>query len=612
MRLVTKINTALGGLIGLSVALNFAALEFTVAPGFAALEEQMARANHERVLEAVSSLEERVRGSARDYAAWDDTYAFMAGGQEDYLDKNINPEALAALDVNFFVIVDNSGKIVVNEGWLYAGDEPVPARLLDAPALDPALLQAVGGEEPGDGLLQTAHGLAAVGYSQVLRSDLSGNSPGMLLLGSLIDMEALQNTTKVSFRIDPPAAAQPAAGEEVMLASDDGAVRTSSTLAGLTGSAVGQLESTTPRAISRLGQNTIWAALGLIVAAGIATLIALAVLLRKIAVTRIERMRAHLTEVGATGALAPMPDDSSGDELSDVTRSYNDMAAQLAELRERIRQQDYREGAADHAAGLLHNVRNGLNPVGAAAWSLANAESAPWKDNLRKALSELKADAPDPERVRKLQGFVALSAERMLAEGDQRKRELEGMRDMLRQLEEVLTPEDSLSRNDRAREPVDMAAAIRNAARLVEARATGAKIEVDAPAEIPAALGSDVTLRQVFGNLFVNAAESIEATGRGSGRIRVTARETTHRGAPALDIAVSDDGEGIDPGQIDRIFEKGFSTRRRRSGGLGLHWSANVVNAMGGRIQAESGGIGRGATLHVVLPRAAATIADAA
>jgi signal transduction histidine kinase len=597
----------------LSVALNFAALEFTVSPSFDALEERMARANHARVLEALSSLEERVRGSARDYAAWDDTFEFLAGGQLDYVDKNVNPEALAALDVNFFVIVDNSGKVVVNDGWLHSGDEPVPARLLDAPTLDPALLRAISGREPGDGLLQTAHGLAAVGFSPVLRSDLSGDPPGVLLLGSLVDLESLQDTTKVRFRIDPPPPAnEPAAGEEVTLASGDGAVRTSSVLAGLNGAPVGQLESTTPQALSQLGQNTIWAALGLIVAAGIATLVALAVLLRKIAVSRIERMRAHLTEVGATGALSPMPDDSAGDELSDMTRSYNAMAAQLAELREKVRQQDYREGAADHAAGVLHNVRNGLSPIGTAAWSLANAESAPWKENLRKALSELKSDAPDAERLRKLQGFVALSAERMLTEGEQRKRELEGMRDMLRQLEEVLASEDSLSRSDRVREPVDVVVAVRDATRLAKARVAGVRIEVDAPTDMPTVLASDVTLRQIFGNLFVNAAESIEATGRGSGRIRVTANQTNYRGAPSLEIAVSDDGEGIDPSLIDRIFEKGFSTRRERSGGLGLHWSANVVNTIGGRIHAESAGVGLGATLHVVLPCAAAPIADAA
>ena len=76
-----------------------------------------------------------------------------------------------------------------------------------------------------------------------------------------------------------------------------------------------------------------------------------------------------------------------------MTRSFNSMAAQLAELRERVRQQDYKEGAADHAAGILHNIRNSISPIGTIAWDLANAENATWKDQVRRALSEMQGGA---------------------------------------------------------------------------------------------------------------------------------------------------------------------------------------------------------------------------
>ena len=117
-------------------------------------------------------------------------------------------------------------------------------------------------------------------------------------------------------------------------------------------------------------------------------------------------------------------------------------------------------------------------------------------------------------------------------------------------------------------------------------------------------LGSNVNLRQILGNVFINAAEAIEATGRGSGHINIEIAETTHAGRPALDIAISDDGEGIDPAALTRIFEKGFSTRQKTARGLGLHWCANTMNGMGGRIYAESNGVGHGATVHLVLPLA--------
>ena len=609
MRIVTKINTALGALITLSVLLNWGALEFTVKPSFLELEEKTARDNHGRVLEAIGRLQAQTRGSARDYAVWDDTFAFMNGELPDYMETNVNAETLRALNANFFAIVDNSGKLFANAGYLFSGEEPVEAHLI-APAqaaIDSSLLRAISGSEPAAGLLATRYGPAAVGFARILKSDASGTSPGILLIGSVIDVGSLKNTTKVDFRIDPVSVSEPA----TTLIDTADFIQVSDSLSGLDNVAVGELKSITPKSISQLGQKTIWSALALIVVAGFAILGVSAALLRRIAIARIERMRSHLTQIGATGSLATMPDDASDDELGDMTRSFNSMAAQLVELRERVRQQDYKEGAADHAAGILHNIRNSISPIGAIAWDLANTENAAWKDQVRRALAEMQGDAVDPDRVRKLQAFVGLSAEKFLVEGDQRKRELESMRGMIRHLDEVLAVEDSVSQIERVREPIEVELAIRLAARLVESR-PAARIEVRWPQDIPDVLGSNVNLQQILGNVFINAAEAIEATGRGSGLVNVEIAETMHAGRRALDIAISDDGDGIDAAMLTRIFEKGFSTRREKSGGLGLHWCANTMNGMGGRIHVESDGAGQGTTLHLILPLAAAAIADAA
>ena len=62
-------------------------------------------------------------------------------------------------------------------------------------------------------------------------------------------------------------------------------------------------------------------------------------------------------------------------------------------------------------------------------------------------------------------------------------------------------------------------------------------------------------------------------------------------------------GTGIAMEQMPHLFERGFSTKTRGSG-IGLHWCANTVSAMGGRIYATSPGIGQGACLHLLLPLA--------
>ena len=70
-----------------------------------------------------------------------------------------------------------------------------------------------------------------------------------------------------------------------------------------------------------------------------------------------------------------------------------------------------------------------------------------------------------------------------------------------------------------------------------------------------------------------------------------------------LCIHCRDDGVGIPAENLTRIFESGFSTKSRETNqGIGLHWCANAVNALGGRIWAESDGDGHGASFHVEVP----------
>ncbi len=110
-------------------------------------------------------------------------------------------------------------------------------------------------------------------------------------------------------------------------------------------------------------------------------------------------------------------------------------------------------------------------------------------------------------------------------------------------------------------------------------------------------MASRVILSQVIGNLFGNAVESIEARGTGSGSITATITQSGDR----VTIHIRDDGEGFPPNVAGTLFQRGFSTRAHKSGGLGLHWCANSVNAMQGSLRLESDGPGLGAVAILTL-----------
>jgi signal transduction histidine kinase len=74
-------------------------------------------------------------------------------------------------------------------------------------------------------------------------------------------------------------------------------------------------------------------------------------------------------------------------------------------------------------------------------------------------------------------------------------------------------------------------------------------------------------------------------------------------GANQVKIQVIDQGVGIPPENLTRIFAHGFTTRRNGHG-FGLHSSALAVRELGGSLEVCSEGLGKGAIFTLVLPHA--------
>jgi signal transduction histidine kinase len=125
----------------------------------------------------------------------------------------------------------------------------------------------------------------------------------------------------------------------------------------------------------------------------------------------------------------------------------------------------------------------------------------------------------------------------------------------------------------------------------------------------PVVEGDPVRLQQVLWNVLKNAAKF---TGR-RGEVRVTTRPGAGPNAGRVIVEISDNGIGISPGEIGRIFDAfaqgnhGEKQNLHRFGGLGLGLaiSRSLVELHSGRIRAFSSGVGRGSTFTIDLPLAA-------
>ncbi|MDM0013003.1 GAF domain-containing protein [Variovorax sp. J22P168] len=148
--------------------------------------------------------------------------------------------------------------------------------------------------------------------------------------------------------------------------------------------------------------------------------------------------------------------------------------------------------------------------------------------------------------------------------------------------------------------PLDLRDCVESALDLVGARATEKSLDTAYvfEGEVPAAISGDLArLRQILLNLLSNA---VKFTERGEVVLTVSA-QPAGAGRVALTFAVRDTGIGLTPQGMGRLFQSfsqaDSSTTRKYGGtGLGLAISKRLAGLMGGRMWAESEGLGHGST----------------
>jgi PAS domain S-box-containing protein len=171
--------------------------------------------------------------------------------------------------------------------------------------------------------------------------------------------------------------------------------------------------------------------------------------------------------------------------------------------------------------------------------------------------------------------------------------------DGLRSSEVIASIRGMFGMERRERKLVDINVLIKEVAALVrtELDSHQVSLQLELDSGVPEVMAERVQLQQVLLNLIMNA---IEAMGSVTDRARVLRVTSGPHTPDDLIINVEDSGAGIDPTEMDRIFDAFFSTKAHGMG-IGLAICRSIIGAHNGRLWA-SAGAEHGAIFHIVLP----------
>lgn len=590
------------GLLGAGAVTLLLALVIT--PNFDRLEQAAVDGHIERTRAALTEYASKVQASVRDYGDWNESYAYMGAPSRAFEEDSFATSAMVNLGVNGMAYVTPAGNVVIAR-WLDIGtgkDQPaMRARMLAAISrIDFAKALAKGNS--ASFYMRLGDQIAAFGVAQVRRTDGSGPARGHVVMARLIGSDQLSNLLQINAKFDLPHPVP-----------DATAIRHNGTMAvavpvrGPDGVPVASATYDVHRDLSALGRSMLKYAVAGTTLLLLVVMAVLSWMIVRLVLRPLNRIERHMRLVRQSGHLTPFDDTPRQDEIGRLGASFNAMLSQLKDLREQVEAQSFKLGQSESAVAVMHNVRNALNPISTVlSQGLAPAPLAD-RSLLNRAVAELADDAIPPARRQKLAAFIAAAIDSEAQAVMTRQQRLAICRDALHNVLEIIGQQQVQAHERPPLDSCDVTDIVARNATI--ARYSGvSSIAFHFPSKPHWVLGNRVLLSQVIGNLFSNAAEAIAATGREGGSIAVTIHEKDDR----VEVLIRDDGEGFDPDAAPKLFQRGFSTRAHKSGGLGLHWCANSMLAMGGSLTLKSEGKGFGARAILCLQASDAMSEEAA
>jgi PAS domain S-box-containing protein len=289
----------------------------------------------------------------------------------------------------------------------------------------------------------------------------------------------------------------------------------------------------------------------------------------------------------------------------DIT-ALKEAEARLEEIHKRLAHTSRMAGMAEVATDILHNVGNVLNSVNVSCSLVTERLQESPAANLARIPQMLRDHAgqledfltKDPKGA-KIPDYLAVLAQTLESQRVFALQEMEQLRQHVDHIKQVVAMQQNYAKVAGVEEQVLVTDLIEDALRLNSSALERHQVVIRRDIEpVPPLIVDKHKVLQILVNLISNAKYAISAVERPDKLMTVRVRP---QGPDRIIIQVVDQGAGIAPENLTRIFAHGFTTRPDGHG-FGLHSGAIAATELGGALTAASAGLGHGATFTLELP----------
>jgi signal transduction histidine kinase len=347
MSLNTKILGILLALMTTAALMDYAVHRWVIYPNYAALERAQAEKDLARCVAALEDEIEHLSAFASDWAAWDDTYRFIAERDPAYIDSNLGRRTFLDNRLNLIVFYTSGGRRVWGRIYDLATGGTAPLHPFDAPSLPPdhPLLERAVEDTPINGIYVTDRRPMLIASRPIITSERRGPARGSLIMGRLLDptlAKHLREKTHVDHRYWSLEAADLAqeerrakgridSGTPVYARTTKNDLQVYTVIPGIAGTSGLLLRADVSRQITAKGLSVIKYAILSDALATIAILIVSFGLLRRTVIRPLSRLTRCAVGIGAGKYQTAGCVDDRDDEIGVLGREFKRMVRRLQE-----------------------------------------------------------------------------------------------------------------------------------------------------------------------------------------------------------------------------------------------------------------------------------------